>query len=246
MSAWLAELQQQLIHTGLNVWGVADGQEYQHILPNCQSVVVIANGGRAMWPIFLQYLQEDPIRFTDSQHPLDDFIAAQINRVDPNPPPSRRWIRCAETEKQFIDFRPLAIAASLGHHSHLGMIIHQQYGLWLSLRAAILTTEHIPQSLLSSIDNPCTSCPKYCAQSCPGEAFSNDGWHSTTCANFHQQSHLCNNRCQSRLSCPIATEHQHSPAQHHYHSARKSGRKLIASWLKVEDKQVGIDLPWKG
>jgi len=244
MPSWLQDIKSSLSSSGLNVWGIADGQNYQHVLENCQSVVVIANGGRAMWTRFLLYLQEDPSRFTSSQHPLDDFVASQIKRADPNPPSSRRWIRCAETESQFLDFRPLAKAASLGHHSHMGLLIHPTYGLWVSLRAALFTTIKLPISEPLEMDNPCTQCPKYCAQGCLGEAFLGSGLDIAACARFHRSDTSCQQHCNSRLQCPVGSEHQHSIEQHHYHSSRRTGRHIIARYLGVEDPLNGIDLKW--
>lgn len=241
--SWLQNIQSQCTKLGLNVFGVADGAAYQDVLPNCRSVIVIANGGSKMWERFLEDCRRAPDSFTQEEHPLDTWIEKHLHRIDPAPPSTRRLIRCAATD-QFIDFRPLAIEAGLGHHSHLGLVIHPKYGLWLSLRAAIFTTEYLDPTILTT-QNPCHSCSKICASQCHGSAFTEKGWSVQTCASFHQESKLCAISCNARLVCPIGQEYQHPPLAHHYHSNKSSGRKAIAKQLKIIDQAKGESAQWQ-
>lgn len=241
--SWLQNIQSQSAQIGLNLFGVADGKAYQNILPDCQSVIVIANGGPEMWEHFLHDIQKDPAIFTQEDHPLDTWLQKHFERIDPMPSSSRVWVRCAATDR-FIDFRPLAIEAGLGHHSHMGLVIHPKYGLWISLRAAIFTTEYFEPIKLDT-ENPCVSCPKLCAQNCLGNAFTEKGWSISHCAEFHQVSSDCEISCQSRLSCPIGREYRHSSLAHHYHSNKRSGRKMISEHLGLSDQAVGSEQRWK-
>ncbi len=245
MSHWLETTKSHLSTIGIAVSGVADGTSYQHILPDCRSVIVFANGGTSMWSHFLEHICSKPDNLSKQQHPLDNFVQHHLRLADPHPDSSRRWIRCAATESEFVDFRVLAQQANLGYRSHLGLLIHPTYGLWLSFRAAVFTTEYLCPTEPIGTENPCESCSKFCVQSCPGNAFTKKGWDVSLCANYHQQSDDCTHSCASRLACPVAKEHQHSPLQHHYHSSRSSGRKLIALRLGITDNQTGLDPKWK-
>lgn len=241
--SWFQNIQSQCTEIGLNIFGVADGAPYQEVIPNCQSVIVIANGGSKMWEHFLEDCKRAPDSFTQEENPLDTWIEKHLHRIDPASPSSRKLIRCAATD-QFIDFRPLAIEAGLGHHSHLGLVIHPKYGLWNSLRAAIFTTEYFKPTILTA-QNPCHSCSKICASQCFGSAFTEKGWSVQTCASFHQNSDLCATSCNARLSCPIGREYQHLPLAHHYHSNKSSGRKAICEHLKIIDQAKGESPKWE-
>ena len=241
--SWLQNIQSRCSQMGINLFGIADGTHYQNILPDCTSVIVIANGGSEMWEHFLSDIQKKPKMFIEQEHPLDTWIQNFFEKIDPKPPSSRKWIRCAATD-DFFDFRPLAIEAGLGHHSHMGLVIHPKYGLWISLRAAIFTKEYFEPTLLNA-ENRCDTCPKFCAQSCPGNAFTKNGWAISTCASFHHTSARCETSCQSRLSCPIGREYQHSRLAHHYHSNKLSGRKAICEILGVKDQSTGKYTDWK-
>jgi len=237
MEPWINKTQLSFSQIGLNVFGVAAGTSFQRLLPGCQSVVVIGNGGRQMWTHFIEYLQADQRRFYDSQHPLDDFIEHHIGLVDPTPPPSRRWIRCAATENTFIDFRSLARQAGLGLQSHMGLIIHPEYGLWISFRAAILTTEQLPLTEPVTNNSPCYDCPKYCEKNCIGAAFVDTQFSINRCSKFHKESYLCHKQCNSRAACPVGIQHQHSEVQQCFHSSLSLGRKQLDQFLKDAQKQ---------
>ena len=167
---WLQSIFNHLSPIGLNVIGIADGSPYQSLLPSCRSVIVFASGGSALWDSFIKDIERHPAHLRDHQHPFDDFVHRAIQSADPSPQPSRRWIRCAAEPEVFLDFRPLAHAAGLGTQSTMGLLIHPQYGLWVGLRAALLTTE--PLSISSTIPvSPCDACEsKPCIAACPAGA----------------------------------------------------------------------------
>jgi len=227
------------------MFGIASGEDYSSNLSGCQSVIVFANGGTALWNSFLSDITQHPNHLSQHQHPFDDFVHRLILNSDPNPPQTRRWIRCAENEETFVDMRPLAQEAGIGSHSHMGMLIHPEYGLWVGIRAILLTTEYIKPSALP-MQSPCSTCTeKPCIYSCVGNAVSQEGWDIQRCADTHLSSTQCHHRCASRLSCPIGHQHRHSIIQHQYHSNRKDGRKELARQLQIEDHTKGINLPWK-
>ncbi len=244
MPAWLASIVARLHEKGFTLFGVADGTPYQEHLPDCQRAVVFAHGGRVGWDVFLEDVRQHPERLSDHIHPLDDFVLRCIEEVDPNPDTSRRWIQCADTADVLLDFRVLGQQAGLGLPSPVGLLIHPEYGLWVSLRMVLLTTECIPLSVKPS-SGPCETCvEKPCIQSCPAGAVQKTGWSVARCAQFHQDSDVCRGKCHSRLACPIGVEHRHGSLQHCYHNDRSIGRKILSKHLKIADRQAGVNPHW--
>ncbi len=244
MSAWLSSVCKTLAKKGFNLTGVTDGQPYQDHLPGCKSAVVFANGGTQFWECLIEDIRENPKNFSDHQHPVDDFVGRCIQEVDPSPDNSRRWIQCSDTADVFVDFRVLGQQGGLGHPSPVGLLIHPEYGLWVSLRMVLLTTERIPLSA-KDISNPCDTCVEMpCIQSCPAGAVQKSGWSLQRCAQFHQDSEDCASKCHSRLACPVGREHRHGTLQHCYHNDRSLGRQRLSKHLKIADGRVGMNPKW--
>ena len=231
---------------GLNLVGVADGRPYQHILPDCQTAIVFANGGQDLWTHFLEDLRANPSHLIDTAHPLDDFIGRWIQSVDPNPDSTRRWIQCAEEADVFVDFRLLSTSAGLGTPSLLGLVIHSEYGLWVSMRAVLLSTEVFESTKSNTMQSPCEQCiEKPCISACPAGAVTLSGWSVQRCATFHGESTLCATQCHSRQVCPVGVLHRHSDLQHTYHSNRHLGRIEIAGHLGMDDSGTATSIAWK-
>ena len=245
LPSWLDSISKQLQQNGINVFGITCGKAYTNHLTGCRSIIVFANGGTDLWDAFIKDIEQQPNHLTGHLHPFDDFVHRLLQEADPNPPKSRRWIRCAENEETFVDMRPLAQQAGIGNHSHMGMLIHPEYGLWLGIRAILLTTEYIEPTTVT-IQSPCGTCiEKPCISSCIGNAVLQSGWDVQRCAQAHLSSTKCHHRCASRLSCPVGITHRHSLIQHQYHSNRNDGRKELAQQLGIADHTQGVNLPWK-
>ncbi|MBF0280737.1 MAG: hypothetical protein HQM13_23295 [SAR324 cluster bacterium] len=235
----------QFMQIGLNVVGVASGQSWQKFLPGCQSVIVWGSGGTLLWEEFLKDLKQFPQRFSQNSHPLDNYVLRALTRIDPNPPASRRWIRCAADETEFLDFRTLGYQAGLGWESKLGLLLNSDYGPWLGLRLACFTMDSIePTGPLRDIE-PCAGCRAPCVEACPAGAVSkNSRWDVALCASFHQKSTLCDQTCLAREACPEGQPHQYSNLQRHYHYNRESGRAALAEFLNISPEKPGKNLPW--
>lgn len=88
--------------------------------------------------------------------------------------------RCKTIWSVYGDFRPLAVAASLGSWGRNGIIVNNKYGAGL-LFAAIFTDAPLESSKGSSIESQhCLSCGE-CIRACPGKAFTRRGFHIQKC-----------------------------------------------------------------
>ena len=250
-SVWTAR-RQLLAERGLNAWGVADGQDYAHILTGCQSVVVLGSGGPTLWNTFVADLEDNPHHLYNEDHPLDAFVARILNDVDPQPGTERRWIVCASDAACPVDFRTLALQAGLGWRSLLGLLISPEYGPWLGLRAACFTTERLSPNGSLSGDGPCPRCSAPCVPACPGNAMSKPtgamqdlgGWNVNRCSQFHQLTEVCSTTCHSREACPEGHKHRYGPLQVRYHYNRKIGRVELAQKLNIADQRMGLGPFW--
>jgi hypothetical protein len=245
-TGWVERVRAELAAAGLNAWGVADGARHQAVLPGCRSVLVFGNGGTRLWDRFLDELRRDPRRLGDEEHPLDAFVRRALDRADPDPPPSRRWIRCAADEPEPVDFRTLGLEAGLGWPSMLGLALHPTFGPWLAFRAACFTTEPLPASGPLGGPGPCDGCAAPCVSACPARAVERaGGWNVRVCAAWNVRTDVCASSCASRVACPVGEAHRYSALERQYHYDRKTGRRALAASLGVADARTGVGPHWK-
>jgi len=235
----LAAAAARLADAGLNAWGVAPGDAYDHLLPGCRSVMVFASGGGRLWEAFLDDVRAHPGHLSDEQNPLDAFVRRSIEAADPGAAAAgRRWVRCAGDAEVFVDFRPLALAAGLGQHSRLGLLLHPTYGPWMGLRAACFTTEELEPTGPLAAPGPCEGCDAPCAVACAGGAISpSEGIDIRRCSGFHVETGEegpCARACHARAACPEGAGHRYSELEIGYHYDRRGGRRRVAAALGVE------------
>ena len=242
-SPW-REFVDSLTGFGLNVSGTAPGEAYEEILPGCRSVLVFASGGPDLWKAFEADIQREPRWLQEEEHPLDAWLHRALTRADPDPPPSRRWVRCAADETTLVDFRTLALRAGLGWHSKLGLLLHPEYGPWMGLRAACFTTEKLPDSVPLPGEGPCAPCPAPCQPACHGGAISEKGWDPKRCSSFHFESTLCESSCDARVACPVGQDAIYPPRAIHYHYNRAQGRAALGKALGIPNPGTGQGPLW--
>ncbi|MBM76532.1 MAG: hypothetical protein CMK59_14085 [Proteobacteria bacterium] len=243
---WFKTIRKKLSEDGLNICAIVSGEQYDHILPGCRSVAVFANGGTVLWDHFIRDLKSNPEHLKAYVHPFDQFVQRLVLDSDPSPPDSRKWVMCAAEADVFLDFRVLGLEAGLAENSLMGMLIHPKYGLWMGLRAALLTTEDLSEfSETTQKNDICASCEdKPCILACPAQAVSIQGWDVELCARQHRVDVTCHGICHSRRRCPVGEEHRHGTLQHHYHNARETGRRALAQFLSIDDSLLGIGPGW--
>jgi hypothetical protein len=243
---WLEHSAARLADIGVSAVGVAVGEPWSAWLPGCRSAIVFGSGGRALWDALVSAIALDASWLTATNHPVDDFVRDALVAADPDPPPTRRWVRCADDVLDAPDFRALAFQAGLGHRSKLGLLLHREFGPWLGLRAVCFATDAIPPTGPLSGPSPCEGCAAPCIAACPGGAMSARGWDVAACSRFHVESPVCRGPCASRDACPVGAAHRYSPLQHRYHADRTSGRKALAAELGIIDAGSTPDPQWAG
>jgi len=141
----------------------------RHLLPGARTAIVVASGGRSLWDAF----SHSP-EFGTSPDPLDAYtrrvteVAASC--LEQAGKATRVLLAFEQRGGVYADFVALGHLAGLGAPSRLGLLLHQVYGPWLSLRAIVLTRARWEHAAEQGAFDPCRGCPAPCAAARPGAA----------------------------------------------------------------------------
>lgn len=191
------------------------------LLPDARTALVVASGGRALW----RALRGSPELATDPD-PVDAYTARALGELVGDlvsaGQPSRALFAFERHGGAYADFVALGRAAGLGGPSRLGLLIHPEYGPWLSIRAVLLTTLAWPQSAAPIAFDPCTGCPAPCAGACPTAAPGVEGFSVAACDAGRSREPACLARCAARRACWVGPRHAYDDEAeaHHMRHAR--------------------------
>lgn len=243
--SWVDGSVRALDAIGVNVHGIASLSDHP-VFPDARSVVVFGSGGTALFDALCRAIRRDARVLADEDHPLDAFVKRAVDGLAL--PAGCHVVRAAADETTFVDFRPLAHAAGLGHPSRLGLLLHPKHGPWLGLRVAIFTDEVLEPTGPVRGPNPCASCTA-CVPACPFGAIASAedprrSFDIKTCAAAHQDSDVCARTCHARAACPQGDASRYSALQVYYHYNRSTGRRALAEALQVHDPRTGVGPFW--
>ena len=214
---WLAE-------QGLNLTAVLDTttlpetmqqtlQQHKIKPTRYKRLVLMGNGGGTFWDTLQKQGRE-------THHLFDDFsirLAEQwAERFLKTP-----FIRLYPHTDILIPLQQLGDLAQWCHPSPLGSSVSPRFGPWFAYRVALVTTADLPLKKEHSQPSPCDTCSaKPCMSACPVQAVQGIGrFQIKPCLTQRlTDGSTCEDRCLSRLACPVAPEHRYSMAQirHHY------------------------------
>jgi epoxyqueuosine reductase len=202
-----------------------------NLMLNAKSVILVGFAGRKFWEMLQGFLKENP-EFRDTREDwIDDYTILRFMHAA-----TILEDKKANYEMAFpfgsggfsLDFSKLGELGGVGVRSLMGILIHPEYGLWISLRGTIITDLEFNQyDEPLSYFNPCPHCSKPCISACPANTVSENGWDYTTCMKFRLSDNTCRDNCASRRACPFGKEHQYSEEQlaHHHKFVLRSVRK---------------------
>lgn len=135
---------------------------------NYSQLILIGNGGRAMWQAILR-------EGGRSADPIDDFSVREV----------RRWLAAQASGRSYEIVYPgerLVGLQSLGeragwHFASPFMVgINERWGTWFAYRVAVLANTDFEPTRPVPGEPPCTACrPRPCVSACPGKAIESDG-----------------------------------------------------------------------
>jgi epoxyqueuosine reductase len=207
---------------------VSLSRRVSNLMLNAKSVILVGFAGRGFWEILQGFLKENP-GFRDTREDwIDDYTVLRfmhVARILEDEKVDYEMVFPFGSGELSLDFSKLGELGGVGTKSLMGILIHPEYGLWISLRGAIVTDlefDYYDEPLLSF--NPCHHCFKPCISACPASTVSERDWNYVVCMKFRLSNNTCRDNCVSRRACPYGKEHQYSEAQlaHHHKFVLKS------------------------
>jgi epoxyqueuosine reductase len=194
--------------------------------PQARSIVVIGNGGGAMWNSLKAHAMRNP-GWWNRENPLDDFVREVIER-DVVAPIRASGLRCTTlypfmSASPTLNFIELGKVAGIAGPSILGVTVHPVYGPWIAFRAALLIDEAIDAPGDALGFDPCPLCTvRSCITACPAGAVSvESGWDIPKCMTHRVEVEAdCAPRCHARAGCVLGPEHRYPDDELAYHQMR--------------------------
>ncbi len=210
----------------MNVRGVLDAARWDALvppawrtaalLPGARSAWLLASGGRALFEAFRRAPESALAR-----DPLDTYTrrvaeetAASLRDAGQRARPLLAFERRGDG---FADFVALGRAAGLGAPSRLGLLLHPEYGPWLSIRAAVLTDLALEATPGCVGFDPCEDCPAPCRAACPTAAPGPQRFDVEACRRGRAQEAACRLRCDARHACVVGREHAYAAEAEAHH-----------------------------
>lgn len=236
-------LETALAPGGFDLIGVASSRDYDRRVERAQSlavrapwvrsVVVIANGGAALWRNVQDWAAgRGGLDAVDD--PVDEYTEEAIAALAA---PIFAGAECRyEIRFPFLtrdgalalSFLDLGAAAGLGSPSLLRVLVHPEFGPWIALRAAVLVDLDLHAARPAAEFDPCSSCAeRACIAACPaGAVTAPGGWDFVACIDHRIERGGCEERCEARFDCVIGRQHRYpaSALAHHHRRAWRAMR----------------------
>ncbi|GAB4287359.1 MAG: hypothetical protein Kow0058_07010 [Roseovarius sp.] len=165
------------------------------------------------------------------------MFTAQPEYADGRPDPLDRWSRRAvhALAGQFgaralfpfsgpphHPFPRWAVASGRAHVSPVGLLVHDEAGLWLSYRGALGLAQPLPEAdrPRRGAVSPCAGCTaRPCLTACPVDALRGDRYDVAACkTDLDRPGNDCMTRgCAVRRACPVSRGHGRRDEQSAFH-----------------------------
>jgi hypothetical protein len=187
------------------------------LLPTARSAVVVASGGRALFDAF-SAAPEAALRACSD--PLDAYTRRVVETAAGRLGGGALALFAFERRSGvYADFVALGQAAGLGAPSRLGLLLHPEFGPWMSIRALLLTDTEVAETGPARGFDPCLGCPAPCVRACHGEAVpvATRQFDVAACRATRASEPGCRLRCDARRACVIGPDHAYSPEAEAHH-----------------------------
>jgi ferredoxin len=182
-------------------------------LDQCETLLLVGWGGAEGWPHF----ERSPEMTDGAPDPLDrwtlrtvDALAAAIDARPLYPFGGPPW----------HPFQTWGLRAGIATKSPIGLLIHPQFGLWHSYRAALAFRQRLPLPSRNTAPSPCDSCAdRPCLTACPVGAYSPDRFDVDGCrSHLRKPETTCRQvGCMARDACPAGRDYRYTQAQVDFH-----------------------------
>jgi hypothetical protein len=193
---------------------VSDAWQSEAVLPGCRGVVVVGNAGRALWSTF----QSSP-QAKLAQDPLDHYTAHALReaakRADGN---AAIATYVEQRDGAYLPLIQIAKRAGFGSPGRLGILLHPEYGPWISIRGLLFLQQDVPPAGPLDSFAPCAGCPAPCARACHGQVIGPETVDSRRCFRTKILNSACRRACDARTACVVGPEHAFSDEQIAHHT----------------------------
>jgi hypothetical protein len=189
---------------------VPDVWRAERVQPGTRAILVVANGGRALWPLF----RASP-EFSLETDPLDRYTRRVFDEATGDGAAFALYFE--QRDDTYLPLVALAERAGIGAPGRVGVLLHPEYGPWLSIRGLVFATETVPFREPEPF-SPCTGCPAPCESACHGQVVSSAGVDVEGCYRTRLTLDACALRCDARAACVVGPEHAFPPEQVAHHS----------------------------
>jgi len=174
------------------------------------TLVLVGNAGASGWASFAAEGAGGP-------RPLERWTRERVE-----PLARRAGAHAVYPEDQpFLPFLRWARRAEDVHPSPLGLLIHPEFGLWHSYRAALLLPWRMHLPPRGTRPSPCETCvAQPCLHACPVGAFRGNAFDSGACRSHLQSpegTQCLQGGCKARDACPVGRQHRYPAAQIRFH-----------------------------
>lgn len=239
----LSELRSALARFGLNLARPLPVEEYDRIAPaawqthrvapDARSVLVVGNGGRALW----DELQRAP-EAAVARDPLDTYTERALRESARTlTPPAGVALYTERREGSYLPMVALARRAGFGAPGRVGVLIHPEYGPWIGIRGVLYLPFAAPFEEPQPFE-PCTGCPAPCASACRGGVIGAQGVDAQGCFRHRLLDSACRQRCDARLACVVGPEHAYPPDQFRHHQRIRWRPTVVRHAVRVLLKPV--------
>ena len=229
----VARLRTRLAEGGFTIAAPLPREDYDALVPEAwraqrsldgaETVLIVANAGRTLWPLFVASPEA-----SSPEDPLDRYTRRVLDEA--SRPDARFALYSEQRDGEYLPLVALARRAGLGTPGRVGVLLHPVSGPWLSLRAVVFVRERLARDEASTEPfDPCTGCPAPCASACHGQVVGEVTVDIEGCYRTPLTLPACATACDARSACVIGPEHAFSREQIAHHSlirrpARRPGR----------------------
>lgn len=177
-------------------------------------LILLGHGGRRLW----ECVQAAAL---DSEHPIDDYCVATVDRCFAQFLPGRRH-RLVYPGDAPIGLQSLGRLAGWHHASPFMIGIDAEWGSWSAYRAVVLAATDFCPSPVVDRDHPCQSCAERpCIAACPAGALADGRFALEKCSRYRLlPDSPCAHGCLARMACPVGAGHRYDEAQIRHSYAR--------------------------
>ncbi|MBO6902739.1 MAG: 4Fe-4S dicluster domain-containing protein [Rhizobiaceae bacterium] len=170
------------------------------------TIVLVGSAGDSWWQPFQNWLST---RTGPVANPLDSWTREIVGALAD----SHGAHLVMPNDRPYAPFQQWAMRAEGLRASPLGILMHPEYGLWHSYRAALLFDARLPEKVNQQAEKPIHACDlcagKPCLNACPAGAHSRCGFDHAAClSHVHgDKGEACLvDGCFSRNACPVGAD----------------------------------------